>query len=99
MVNITEQQYIQIRWMLQEIDGGEMVKNMDSEKTGQWVFELKKGRSGSDELMTIRRSLIKRTQKNINSSPLGMIPHTKTIVIESYRVGSFFVLHISNLTH
>ena len=49
MVNITEQQDIQIRWMLLEIDGGEMVKNMDSEKIGQWVFDLKKGRSGSDE--------------------------------------------------
>jgi len=37
---VTEQEKIQIRWMLSRINGSEVVKNMNPDELAEWVFEV-----------------------------------------------------------
>ena len=55
-----ESQKIQIRWMLERIDGKEAVYNMDPEEIVELVLDLKEGRFTGEELKTIVKSIMKR---------------------------------------
>ena len=57
---VDEYQKIQIRWMLERIDGKEAVYNMDPEEIVELVLDLKQECFTSEELKTIVKSVMKR---------------------------------------
>ena len=59
---VDEHQKIQIRWMLTEIDGKEIVENMDPDELAAWVFDLRENKTifSASDLGTIAKVMMKR---------------------------------------
>ena len=59
--NISEQQKIQIRWMLSRVDGKKEVRNMDPDELVAWVLDLRenKGKYSFSEKMSVFKALMK----------------------------------------
>lgn len=57
---LDETQKIQIRWMLERIDGQEAVYSMDPEEIVEMALDLKDGRFTGEELKAIVKSVMKR---------------------------------------
>ena len=56
--SVTEEQKIQIRWMLAKIDGTEEVEKMDPDDLAEWVLDLKKSRFSFEEKASIVKAIM-----------------------------------------
>ena len=59
---VTEQEKIQIRWMLSRINGSEVVKNMNPDELAEWVMDLKENGTefSLSDMATIAGAMMRR---------------------------------------
>ena len=59
--NVDDQQKIQIRWMLSQIKGEDVIRNMNPNELAQWVIDLveTKGTLGNADFATIAKTMMK----------------------------------------
>lgn len=57
---VSEHEKVQIRWMLQEIDGKQAVANTEPEEAYDFVKSMRSDRFSTGELMTVAKSMMSR---------------------------------------
>ena len=57
---VSEHEKIQIRWMLQNIDGRKAVANMEPEEVYDFVKSMRSDRFSAGELLTVAKSMMSR---------------------------------------
>ena len=57
---VSEHEKVQIRWLLQKIDGKRAVANMEPEEVYDFVKSMRSDRFSTGELMTVAKSMMSR---------------------------------------
>ena len=57
---VSEHEKVQIRWMLQNIDGRKAVANMEPEEVYDFVKSMRSDRFSTSELLTVAKSMMSR---------------------------------------
>lgn len=57
---VSEHEKVQIRWMLQKIDGRKAVANMEPEEVYDFVKSVRSDRFSTSELLTVAKSIMSR---------------------------------------
>lgn len=57
---VSEHEKVQIRWMLQKIDGRQAVANMEPEEAYDFVKSMRSDRFSTGDLMTVAKSMMSR---------------------------------------